>query len=83
MTMVNKPHGERTVSAGEFKARCLKLMDEVAETGTPLVVTKRGNPVVRLLPARSIPDTLYGFMPGAFEVVGDIVETGELWEADG
>jgi prevent-host-death family protein len=42
---------EKVIPAGEFKARCLALMDEVAETREPIVVTKRGKPVVRILPA--------------------------------
>jgi len=45
------------VPAGEFKAKCLALLDEVAETGETLVVTKRGKPVARVLPfedARSL-----------------------------
>ncbi|MHB1242505.1 MAG: type II toxin-antitoxin system Phd/YefM family antitoxin [Gaiellaceae bacterium] len=40
---------ERTVAAGKFKAECLALLDEVAETGRPLVVTKRGKPVARVV----------------------------------
>jgi len=47
MTMVMKP---RTVKASEFKATCLALMDEVAGTGRPLVITKRGKPIVRVVP---------------------------------
>ena len=35
----------RTVSAGEFKAKCLKLMDEVNESGEQIVITKHGRPV--------------------------------------
>jgi prevent-host-death family protein len=46
MTMVKK----RQVPAGEFKAKCLALLDEVAETGTSLVVTKRGRPVAEVVP---------------------------------
>lgn len=42
----------RTIPAGEFKAKCLRLMDEVSETGVPIVITKRGKPVSRLVPAR-------------------------------
>ena len=38
----------RTIPAGEFKAKCLALMDEVAATGDEIVVTKRGRPVVRI-----------------------------------
>ena len=39
-----------TVPVGQFKARCLALLDQVAETGEPVVVTRRGRPVARLLP---------------------------------
>ena len=42
----------RVVPAGEFKAHCLALLDEVNETGEELVITKRGRPVARVLPAR-------------------------------
>jgi prevent-host-death family protein len=45
MTMVT-----RTIPAGEFKAKCLALLDEVAETGEELVVTRRGKPVARVAP---------------------------------
>ena len=41
---------ERTISATRFKARCLALLDEVAETGEVLIVTKRGKPVARVEP---------------------------------
>jgi prevent-host-death family protein len=40
----------RQIAAGDFKARCLALLDEVEETGEELVVTKRGRPVARLVP---------------------------------
>jgi len=37
------------IKASEFKARCLALIDEVAATGQPLTVTKRGRPLARLV----------------------------------
>lgn len=40
----------RTISAARFKAQCLALLDKVARTGQPIVVTKRGRPVARLAP---------------------------------
>ena len=43
----------RQMAAGEFKAKCLAIMDEVYETGRPLVVTKRGEPVIEVFPARN------------------------------
>jgi prevent-host-death family protein len=41
----------RQITATEFKARCLRLLDEVADTGETLVVTKRGRPVARVEPS--------------------------------
>lgn len=40
----------RTLTASRFKAQCLALLDEVAETGESLVVTKHGRPVARVAP---------------------------------
>lgn len=48
-------HMPITVAASEFKAKCLKLLDEVAETGETIVVTKRGKPVARLGPMEPPP----------------------------
>lgn len=49
----------RTIPAGEFKARCLALIDEVAETGRSLVITKRGKPVARVVPVETPPGLLH------------------------
>jgi prevent-host-death family protein len=45
----------RTINASAFKARCLAILDEVAETGEELVVTKRGKPVARVVPVEEVP----------------------------
>ena len=72
----------KTVKASEFKATCLKLMDEVAETGEPIVITKKGKPVSQLVPYRHKPKTLYGALRGSVEIRGDIVSPlSEEWEA--
>ncbi len=39
----------REVGASDFKARCLALIDEVNATGSPGVITKRGQPVAELV----------------------------------
>ena len=71
-----------TIKASEFKARCLQLMDEVSETGEPLVITKNGKPVSQLVPFRRRPSTLFGALKGSVEVRGDIVSPlDEDWEA--
>ena len=65
--------GVRTIKASEFKAKCLKLMDEVAETGEEIVITKNGRPVSRLAPYRERPKTLFGADKGKIKILGDIV----------
>src|SRR4029453_16173894 len=53
------------VSAAEFKATCLELMDRVRETGVEYVVTKHGKPVARLVPYTATERaTLFGAMKG-------------------
>lgn len=53
----------RTIPAGEFKAQCLRLMDEVNETGVPIIITKRGRPVSRLVPAAPQHAGIRGLFP--------------------
>ena len=74
------------MSAARFKARCLAVMDEVKKTRVPVVITKRGKPVARLVPlSESLPrgKGLFGFMKGSAEIRGDLVpSSGERWEAE-
>jgi len=73
----------KTMAAGQFKARCLKVMDEVRSTREPVVITKKGRPVAKLVPADGQPDNVFGCMRGEVEVVGDIVSPAvplEDWE---
>lgn len=73
---------ERTIPAGEFKAKCLELMDEVARTGASIVITKRGVPVARLGPAARKPRTLRGFYKGRLRIVGDVISPVDVaWNA--
>lgn len=72
----------RTITASEFRAKCLPLMDEVAETGVEIVITKRGNPVARLSAYRERPKTLYGKYRGQFKICGDLGSLEEDWEAE-
>ena len=77
------PAGVRTLKASEFKVRCLKLMDEVADHGAEIVITKKGRPVSRLVPYRKKPDTLFGIDRGKLEILGDIDEPLDVaWEAE-
>ena len=77
------PHGPRVIKASEFKARCLKLMDEVAENGGEIVITKNGRPTARLVAYREKPQTLFGIDRGKLEILGDVVAPVDVeWEAD-
>jgi len=72
-TEVQSDVGEWTMSATEFRSQCLGLIDEVAETGREIVITKRGKPVARLVPYRRERKSLFGMDRGRMEIVGDIV----------
>ena len=63
----------KVMPAGQFKARCLKVMDEVRSTREPVVITKKGRPVAKLVPAEGQPEDVFGCMKGEVEIVGDIV----------
>ena len=77
-----KPNVPRTIKASEFKAKCLKLMDEVAASGEEIVITKNGRPTARLVAYREKPKTLFGIDRGKLEIVGDIISPRDVeWEA--
>ena len=70
------------IPAAIFKAECLKLMDEVARTGRPVVITKHGKPVAQLGPVPPDAESLFGYMRNTVKIRGDIVAaTGEAWSA--
>jgi prevent-host-death family protein len=66
---------DKIIAAGEFKAKCLHLLDEVAAQRAPLVITKRGKPVAKLVPIDDEPVSLFGRMAGTVRILGDIVNS--------
>jgi len=71
----------RTIAVSRFKATCLDVIEQVRRTGEPVTITKRGVPVVRLVPAPvARVESRFGCMKGSAEDVGDIV--GPLPERD-
>ncbi len=77
MTIISKIH---SVPAGEFKAKCLALLDEVALTGRALVVTKRGKPVAKVTPLDDAePPDLRGSVLWETDILSPIEET---WDAE-
>ena len=78
--------GEKTMAAGEFKAKCLAVMDEVQAKRTSVIITKNGKPVAQMVPIvdKTGPDPIFGFMRGKLKIVGDITKpiyTEEEYEA--
>ncbi|MFB3920417.1 MAG: type II toxin-antitoxin system Phd/YefM family antitoxin [Terriglobia bacterium] len=74
----------KQMPAGEFKARCLKVMDQVRATRQPIVITKRGKPVAKLVPVDPPKKDMFGALKGVMKIVGDIespVVPLEDWEA--
>jgi prevent-host-death family protein len=72
-----------TVSATEFKAKCLAYLDEIEQHGGPITITRRGRPVAVLGPTKRTAwkSPRYRWA-GKVEIVGDIVnlDTSGLWE---
>ena len=74
---------KQEIAAGEFKAKCLHLLDEVEQSRKELIITKRGRPVARLVPVEQEAPQIFGRMKGTGKILGDIIgPTGEKWEAD-
>ena len=73
---------ETSVGAAEFKAKCLRLMDQVAADGKPLVITKHGKPLVKLVPLEDL-KPMRGDWKGKVEIVGDLLrfDYSDDWEA--
>ena len=74
----------KRMAAAEFKAKCLKIMDDVAATREPVVITKNGRPVAKLVPAQLETSDPMGCLAGIIEIKGDIespVIPAEDWES--
>jgi prevent-host-death family protein len=72
------------IAAGEFKAKCLGLIDEVQRQRREILITKRGKPVAKLVPVNERLESFIGSMKGTMEIIGDIVSPiDEQWDADG
>ncbi len=78
----------KKIGSAQFKATCLKLMDRVAATGEPLEVTKRGKPLVRLVPADRVRGPSKSIFGAAKETIlylapdEELLTTGACWNAD-
>jgi len=72
----------KKIPAGEFKAKCLNLMDEVQRKRFAIIVTKRGKPVAKVVPIDEKPPDLFGCMKGTVTILGDIISPIDVeWDA--
>jgi len=72
----------KTIPAGKFKDQCLKIMESVARTRAPVIVTKRGNPIVRVVPHSQDSSVSSPLAASILKEEGDVFGTGEKWNAD-
>jgi prevent-host-death family protein len=71
----------KAVPAGEFKSACLRIMDAVHKSGVPVLVTRRGKPLVRVVPAQEA-DARISLEGTITYEADDIFSTGETFEAE-
>ena len=73
----------RTMKASEFKAKCLALMDEIAESREEIVITKHGKPVAKLAPCEEPRGAPWGRYRDMIQINGDIISPIDVeWEAE-
>lgn len=75
----------RTIGAAEFKAHCLRILDEVQRTGESVTVTKRGKPVAEVTPVKSTKRrSVIGALQGSVTRIGDIISPAyeQRWNAE-
>jgi len=80
---VLEEHIMQIITASEFKAKCLRLMDQIKRTGGEITITKNGKPICVLKPYRPLPKTLFGLHKGKVKSKDDLVAPLDIkWEAD-
>lgn len=70
----------KQIAAAKFKEQCLALLDAVDSEG--IVITKHGRPVAKLIQVGSDSKSLIGSLVGKVKITGDILSTGEKWDAE-
>ena len=75
----------KQMPAGEFKAKCLRVMEDVRKYRTPVVITKKGKPVVKVVPVDEPKKSIFGCMADEIQIIGDVENTSvfpplEQWD---
>ena len=69
----------KNLNVSEFRRQCLALLNQLPPEG--ILITRRGHPIARLTPVREGNADLIGRLAGRFEIRGDILSTGTVWDA--
>jgi len=78
--LVTMSTARKTIPAGQFKAKCLGVLDQVYKNKEVFVITKRGRPVAKVIPME---ENEPAPLEGSVQYHEDIVApTGEVWDAD-
>jgi prevent-host-death family protein len=75
----------KMIGAAEFKAHCLRILDEVQRTGEPVTITKRGKPVAEVKPIKATEKhSVIGALQGSVTRIGDIISPAyeQRWNAE-
>lgn len=71
-----------SIKAGEFKAKCLQLMDDVNQKHIIITITKHGKPVAKLVPVEETPTDFFGCLKNSVTIKQDITAPLDIdWEA--
>lgn len=72
------------IPISKFKAKCAAVVEKVGRSGKGVVITRHGKPVAQVQPPASIREKKrkLGFMEGSLGIVGDIVDTSDLWDPE-
>jgi prevent-host-death family protein len=72
----------KSINASEGKAKFLSLIDDISTSGEPVTVTKRGKPLVDIVPHRPRGKNAFGLLKGRMKITGDIISPIDVeWEA--
>ncbi len=70
----------KTIQATKFKEKCLNILDNLDSEG--IIITKHGKPVAKIIPYKTTCAELIGIMKGKIKIRGDIMSTGQKWDAE-
>ncbi len=74
----------RTIAVSKFKAHALGILEDIATTHEPLVITKRGKPFISVTPYQATNEQIeFGKLANTVVNEGDIVSPlgSDIWES--